>query len=202
MRSLLYKDLVNLKQQFRLYVIILAFYVLLGIKSGDASFLGAIMTMFAVMLSITACAYDEKAGWDKYALTMPFGVRELIGSKYLLALIGVFVTAGVMLPVNLFAGTPLQEALALTASWIAIGLFYTETILPVIFRFGVEKGRIFMIVIAFLPVMILLFFDKGAARFVSSELFEKALYIAPFVFLLILPLSVWCSYRMYKKKEF
>lgn len=202
MRSLLYKDLVNLKQQFRLYVIILAFYVLLGIKSGDASFLGAIMTMFAVMLSITACAYDEKAGWDKYALTMPFGVRELIGSKYLLALIGVFVTAGVMLPVNLFAGTPLQEALALTASWIAIGLFYTETILPVIFRFGVEKGRIFMIVIAFLPVMILLFFDKGAARFVSSGLFEKALYIAPFVFLLILPLSVWCSYRMYKKKEF
>lgn len=202
MRSLLYKDLVNLKQQFRLYVIILAFYVLLGIKSGDASFLGAIMTMFAVMLSITACAYDEKAGWDKYALTMPFGVRELIGSKYLLALIGVFVTAGVMLPVNLFAGTPLQEALALTASWIAIGLFYTETILPVIFRFGVEKGRIFMIVIAFLPVMILLFFDKGAARFVSSELFEKALYIAPVVFLLILPLSVWCSYRMYKKKEF
>ena len=202
MRSLLYKDLVNLKQQFRFYVIILAFYVLLGIKSGDASFLGAIMTMFAVMLSITACAYDEKAGWDKYALTMPFGVRELIGSKYLLALIGVFVTAGVMLPVNLFAGTPLQEALALTASWIAIGLFYTETILPVIFRFGVEKGRIFMIVIAFLPVMILLFFDKGAARFVSSELFEKALYIAPFVFLLILPLSVWCSYRMYKKKEF
>lgn len=202
MRSLLYKDLVNLKQQFRFYVIILAFYVLLGIKSGDASFLGAIMTMFAVMLSITACAYDEKAGWDKYALTMPFGVRELIGSKYLLALIGVFVTAGIMLPVNLFAGTPLQEALALTASWIAIGLFYTETILPVIFRFGVEKGRIFMIVIAFLPVMILLFFDKGAARFVSSELFEKALYIAPFVFLLILPLSVWCSYRMYKKKEF
>lgn len=67
MRSLLYKDIVNLKQQFRFYLIILAFYVLLGIKSGDASFLGAIMTIFAVMLSVTACAYDEKAGWDKYA---------------------------------------------------------------------------------------------------------------------------------------
>lgn len=202
MRSLLYKDIVNLKQQFRFYLIILAFYVLLGIKSGDASFLGAIMTIFAVMLSVTACAYDEKAGWDKYALTMPFGVRELIGSKYLLALIGVCLTAGIMLPVNLFAGTPLLEALALTASWIAIGLFYTEAILPVIFRFGVEKGRIMMIVIAFLPTVVLLFLDKGLTRFLSQELFEKAMYIAPFVFLLLLPLSVWCSYRMYKKKEF
>ena len=193
MRSLLYKDIVNLKQQFRFYLIILAFYVLLGIKSGDASFLGAIMTIFAVMLSVTACAYDEKAGWDKYALTMPFGVRELIG---------VCLTAGIMLPVNLFAGTPLLEALALTASWIAIGLFYTEAILPVIFRFGVEKGRIMMIVIAFLPTVVLLFLDKGLTRFLSPELFEKAMYIAPFVFLLLLPLSVWCSYRMYKKKEF
>ena len=162
MRSLLYKDIVNLKQQFRFYLIILAFYVLLGIKSGDASFLGAIMTIFAVMLSVTACAYDEKAGWDKALL----------------------------------------EALALTASWIAIGLFYTEAILPVIFRFGVEKGRIMMIVIAFLPTVVLLFLDKGLTRFLSQELFEKAMYIAPFVFLLLLPLSVWCSYRMYKKKEF
>lgn len=202
MRSLLYKDIVNLKQQFRFYLIILAFYVLLGIKAGDASFLGAIMTIFAVMLSVTACAYDEKAGWDKYALTMPFGVRELIGSKYLLALIGVCLTAGIMLPVNLFAGMPLLEALALTASWIAIGLFYTEAILPVIFRFGVEKGRIMMIVIAFLPTVVFLFLDKGLTRFLSPELFEKMLYIAPLVFLLFLPLSVWCSYRMYKKKEF
>lgn len=202
MRSLLYKDIVNLKQQFRFYIIILAFYVLLGIKSGDASYLGAIMTIFAVMLSITACAYDEKAGWDKYALTMPFGVRELIGSKYLLALIGVFVTAGVMFPVNLFSGMPLMEALALASVYIAIGLFFTEAILPVIFRFGVEKGRILMIVIAFLPTMVLLFLDSDSIRPIPEELFEKAMYISPFICLLFLPLSVWGSYRMYKKKEF
>lgn len=66
MKSLLYKDLMNLKQQLRFYAIILVFYAVIGVRQGDMSFLGMVMAIFAVMLSVTAYAYDERAGWDKY----------------------------------------------------------------------------------------------------------------------------------------
>ncbi len=201
MKSLLYKDLMNLKQQLRFYAIILVFYAVIGVRQGDMSFLGMVMAIFAVMLSVTAYAYDERAGWDKYALTMPFGIRELVWSKYVLAVGGVLLVAAVMIPVNIFSGILVREAFGLAASWIAMGLFITECILPVIFRFGVEKGRLMMFVILLLPAMLVLFLGQSVFQKIPPRMLENAIFLSPVLLLIFLPLSVWISYRMYKKKE-
>ncbi len=87
MKGLILKDLLNLRKQARIILLFVGFYFVLGMinQSGD-SFGGVVALLFA-MLAVTAMAYDERAGWDKYALTMPVSRRDLVVSKYLLGVL-------------------------------------------------------------------------------------------------------------------
>ena len=87
MKGLLLKDIINLKQQGKIYIFIIAIWFAIAITSRDGNFFGGVMTMFTVLVPISAAAYDDKAKWDRYALTMPISRWDLVLSKYLLALI-------------------------------------------------------------------------------------------------------------------
>lgn len=59
-----------------------------------------VYVLFSVMIPMSAIAYDDKAKWDRYALTMPVSRRDLVISKYLLAL----AFAGLAVLIELFLG--------------------------------------------------------------------------------------------------
>jgi ABC-type transport system involved in multi-copper enzyme maturation permease subunit len=86
MKGLLLKDLVNLKQQTKIYFIIIAVWLAIALTSKDGSFLGGMICVLSVMLPITTLSYDEKAKWDKYVLSMPIMRKQVVISKYILAL--------------------------------------------------------------------------------------------------------------------
>ena len=44
------------------------------------------MILFTIMIPMVAMSYDDKSKWDRYALTMPVSRRDMVLSKYLLAL--------------------------------------------------------------------------------------------------------------------
>lgn len=199
MKSLLYKDLVNLRQQLRFYVVFLAVYLIIGIRQQNFAVLGGVMSIFSVMLPITAYSYDERSGWDKYALTMPFRIKDLILSKYVLAFLGVLISALSVSVLNIAARIDLKEALGIAGAYLALGLFVMDLILPIIFRFGVEKGRVFMILVFLLPTAILLFTDTSS---VSAGTVEALLLLSPIVGMLLVPVSVGLSIRCYRKKNF
>lgn len=109
--------------------------------------------LLAVMMPMYAIAYDERSKWDKYAAMLPYTPGQLVGCKYLLACLYILLGLGV-----LALGTFLRSFIAAEkVDWgdtmqlaVMMGVampFVLALSLPVLFRFGAEKGRFAMIVI-------------------------------------------------------
>lgn len=113
-------------------------------------------------MPITALAYDERCGWDALAASMPYTVRQLVISKYIMGM-------GLMLAVLLLnlAVFPVMSAMGSEANFeeacmSALGAFWAGIImqaimLPIMFRFGTERARI-----AIMVFMAVLFMIIGA----------------------------------------
>ncbi|MCI8317270.1 MAG: ABC-2 transporter permease [Lachnospiraceae bacterium] len=111
MMSLVYKDFMNLRVQAKLYALIIAVWTVVAGMEKNPSFLGGVLSIFSILIAITSCAYDERAGWDKYALTMPIGKRELVLSKYVVSFLILGVGMLVFTGLNLYLQTEPMEFL-------------------------------------------------------------------------------------------
>jgi len=144
-RGLLLKDFYVLLRQMRaLLLVVIIFAVIPG------SSLNAFAVIYAAMLPYTALAYDERSHWDQLAGTMPYAPWELVLSKYVL---GWSFTAGAA-ALCLLAGAlerPFTDSAADPASVglaFCIGLLLMAVTLPLMFLFGVERGRMLFILLS------------------------------------------------------
>ena len=203
MKGLLLKDLLNLRTQGRIILLFVGFYFVLGVinQSGD-SFGGVVALLFA-MLAVTALAYDERAGWDKYALTMPISRRDLVVSKYLLGVLLSF--AGLLLNLVfqlVFVKAALVDGLLVSLALFGVGLFFLALMLPINFKWGVEKGRILTMVILFGPTILIALLPQMGVAMPGEAFLQSLIYIFPVVAIALFALSVWISLHIYEKKEF
>ena len=147
MKALLLKDFYVLWKQMKAFlVLILLFSALPG------SYNAIFAVTYAAMLPYSCVAYDERSKWDQLAAMMPYSNRDLVLSRYIL---GWIAGAGACLLSLL-----LQEGFALILhqdvypdTLIASFFVCLSTLaitLPLIFRFGVERGRLIMLLIIFL----------------------------------------------------
>ena len=203
MIGLFIKDLLNLKSQLRVILLLLGVYGLIAITNDNSSMLGAIIAIMGVMIPTTALSYDEKAKWDKYALSMPLSRTDLILSKYLLGI--AFSVVGFILNflISLWIGfTSYKESLILSMLLLSAGLFFLSFVLPPMFKFGVEKGRIVMMLLIFSPTVFLLILKNMNVKLPSADLIEKFWYILPAFSVLVLFASIALSVKIYSRKEF
>ena len=109
--------------------------------------------LYAAMLPVTAMAYDERSKWNELAVMMPYSSREIVASKYVLCLISVSAASAIAFAVQLifdiFRGKAFSAEAALGLLFVAcLALILLAVNLPVMFKMGVEKGRIaFMILL-------------------------------------------------------
>lgn len=141
MRALLMKDFYVLFKQMKLFFVMILFFSLIP-NQNMASF----AAVYAGMLPFSALAYDEQSKWDQLAVTMPYSRRALVLSKYVLGYLAcgasmllclgiTWLCAALKLPV----GNPFAPEMALLMA--AIGPIFVAVTLPLMYRFGVEQGR-------------------------------------------------------------
>ena len=122
---------------------------------------GGVVFIMMVMLVITSLAYDERSRWDRYALTMPVSRQEMVLSKYLLGLIlltfALFINIIFLILLN---PSPLGEVLILTLSLFGIGLISLSILLPLMYKYGVENGRLLLILVLFVPMAAVLMITR------------------------------------------
>lgn len=202
MQGLIVKDLLNIKKQLLYYGVFIAIYLVLALTAGMSDFFGTMISVMCAVLPITAIAYDERAKWDRYALSMPVSRRDIVLSKYLLGLL--FCTAAFIVNVAflLFSGTDVAGGLIYKPLlFAATGLCFLSLLLPLIFRFGVERGRILMILLAFLPAAVI-----GTLPEIENDIFQgmfsgSSLSVIFFACILLFLASVSVSIWIYKRKE-
>lgn len=204
------KDFLLIKQNLRSLVILLSVFVFLQM-SGDVS-MTFVLPFMAVMLFITTFSYDEFNGWDAFAATLPGSRRLTVASKYvatLLLIAVVFVITFILnIGIGLFKQGPDVNLIIseLIGTFISV-LLIMSLLYPVTYKYGIQKGRIFLFVFAFL-------FVGGMSLLGTFADFEKLPAPDP-VFLnnylpgillaatlLLLSGSYMLSVRFYSRKDF
>jgi len=213
MRGLLMKDIYNLSKSVKQLTISLALFFVLAINMKSVTYLVFMMLILSSMLVLTSLSYDEMAKWDKYALTMPIKRSEIVKEKYilflLLTLTSTFISnvVGIILT-NIFELESVKELMMTTIS-ITSGIIILYSILfPVLFKLGVEKGRMMMYVIFAIPIFILTAGSKLLNKLnlnitpPTLEEMMKYWYLFPLIMIVVVYVSYRISVGLYEKKEF
>ncbi|MDF2941519.1 MAG: putative rane protein [Herbinix sp.] len=217
MKGLIWKDIINLKRNVKIFGLLTVLYAFMAFTSKDASFFGSIFTMLFAILTMSTFSYDEAAKWDGYALTMPVTRENIVQSKYimmlLLTLIGVVFSAGVTILLNIVlkSHTMFYGIQICIFGAALVMLFYSITI-PIITKLGMEKARLAFFAVYLIPFFIAYIGKELVKRsglampgnlITVIEFLVKYIYvIVPLVVVIALYISYMVSINIYKKKEF
>lgn len=203
MKGLILKDLLNLRKQARVILLFIGLYFVMGVINQNGDSFGGVVALLFAMLAVTALAYDERAGWDKYALTMPVSRQDLVISKYVLGVLLSFTGFVINLVFQvLFVKAAFLDGLLLSLALFGVGLFFLAVMLPINFRWGVEKGRILMMIVLFGPTILITLLPRLGVPLPEGQILQSLVYFLPVVVIALFALSVWVSLGIYKKKEF
>ena len=147
MKALIIKDTYVIWKQMRYFLVMILLFSAL-----PNGFNNAFAVVYAAMLPYTALAYDERSKWDQLAAMMPNSTRDIVLSKYMFRWLCIGIAAvlsGLFQAVLAIAAHRSMAPAALALSALG-GLCILAVSLPVMFRFGVEKGRLAMFLIIIL----------------------------------------------------
>lgn len=211
MRGLIKKDLLLLKGNLKVIIIVLLGFTIMALYGmNEMSF---ILPVICVMLIMSTFSYDDYNKWDAYAITLPKGRENAIKSKYISTFIliglGTLFTVLMYVLVILLKGNINLEYLAgnLLGGVIAT-ILIVIFMYPVIYKFGVEKGRIAMFLGVFLLIAVcgILFSMIDKLEFDWSFLLNWFNYywyiVIPLILIIGLIISYQISKKIYMNKEF
>ena len=145
MRGLLEKDFRLLKGQKNFFLLILVITVLLSLNSED-NFAVTYLTFIAGFLTISSFGYDDNGNCMPFLMTLPVSRKLYVKSKYVLGFLLTFIgwMAGMVISTVtafLHKAPPTTEAVLFQLAWVFLWMILLAFVLPMLFRFGAEKGR-------------------------------------------------------------
>ena len=209
MLGLIKKDFLMIKGNSKVLAVVLFVFFLMALEGQfDASFAP---TFIIVMLFMSTFSYDEYNKWDAYAITLPNGRKNIVKSKYIASLILILIAVIVTVLLNCLVGI-INNSLEFDKFIPALigGAFATVLIqaimYPLIFKFGMEKGRIGLFVLVFAVTGIIELFSKVIKINIPTNLIlflnNYWFIIVPVTLVVILTISYKISEKIYLKKEF
>ena len=152
------------------------------------------------------------AGWDKFVLTMPVSRKDVVLSKYVCCLIYALASLLVTTVFGVLLGAihPMRDNDLYLLLGTALVLFCIicviyAVLLPMIFKFGVERTRILMMAVIFIPVFAIVAGIQYLPETVIAFMVQNVnLMVALAVALSILLYigSYFMSLGIFSKKEF
>ena len=145
MKGLFLKDCYMINKYCRAVFFLMLVFLAVSAAGDDNLFFTIYPMMVASIIPTTLLSYDEKSGWNVYSGTLPYSRSQLVSVKYLIAAVliaGIWIIAAAIQGIRTAAGVGLAwEELSWTLSiLLLLGLISSSVILPVMFKYGVEKG--------------------------------------------------------------
>ncbi len=211
MKGLLYKDFCVLKKQVKILAVFVVFYAVWSVAAQVPTMMGTMVILLSIMMPISSMSYDEAGQWYRYAFSLPVSRRALVQSKYMLgfltALGGLLVSAiGNLVILSLTNWENALESWVTIGACLEVGVIFLSVLIPLLFKFGVEKGRFLIVAIAVVPSMLIAMLagplKSAGLSLPSEEVLQAVLYASPFFTLAIFLISFRISVGICKKKEY
>ncbi len=147
MKGLLLKDFYMTIRYCRAYLLMIAVFVAVSFVGQENLFFVFFPCMISGMLPVTLLAYDERSKWSEYCRVLPYSKAQIVSGKYLVGLIAqlaVLCVTGTAQALRMQAAgmLNLQNFGALMGLLLILSSVASSLVLPFMFRYGVEKGRI------------------------------------------------------------
>lgn len=211
MKGLLLKDFCILKKQMKLMVVFVIFYAIWAVAAKMPTMMGTMVILLSIMMPISSMSYDEAGQWYRYAFSLPIPRRTLVLSKYVLGFLvslgGLVVSAiGNIIILALTNGENALESWLTIIGFLELGVIFLSIIIPILFKYGVEKGRLLIVVIAVIPSLLGALLGStlktSGTLMPSAELLQAILYSSPLFTLAIFLISFRISVGICRKKEY
>ncbi len=161
MKGLLLKDWYLLKGYYRYYLLIDVIFGICGSFVTDNMFVVLYPCLLNGIVAGSLLSVDEKERWDMYASTMPYSRAQMVSSKYLMSLMLSGVYLLLLLLVQLCLGVfkrdsgVWEQILFILTVMIPLSLVMPAGMLPPLYKFGVEKGRVAYYIVLLVPSIII-----------------------------------------------
>ncbi|MPW24413.1 ABC-2 transporter permease [Alkalibaculum sp. M08DMB] len=207
MKGLLIKDLLAMKKQGKTIIALLFFYIIYAVTFKNVSMLGMVIVLICAMMPITTLSYDEKCKWDSFALSTTVSRKTLVLSKYIFSIILILcaiVIVALLSSLMVFFSKELEivDALLMSAGLGGIALVFLTLTLPLLFKFGVEKGRMLMLATFLIPSMIIMLFSNFGFSLPDEQVLRHMSYVSPIIIFFLIFISIKVSIKIVHKKEF
>lgn len=191
--------------------ILIVIIVWIGIAMINQAFFNMIFGMGTYLLLMQVMAYEDTYGIDNLIAELPVSKNEYVISRYVLGIIisAIFMVLSVLIYYMLNSILELNLTLGI---FILIGfatsVLAMSVIIPVILKFGINKGRMVVTILTVLIVVV----PTGIMTSIweNKEFMSKIMNVVgnigvPFILiissLLILMISIIISFHVYKSKE-
>ena len=192
MKGLLLKDWYMMVKYCKAWMLILA--VMMGASAFSEKPMLFLMypVMLAGLTAVTLIAYDERSGWTTLSRSMPYSKAQLVSVKYIVTLLLLAMAAVLAVVVQLVrAGTGAGNAGSMggiLGMLLSAGLVTPAVLLPLVFRFGVEKARILYGIVLGLVIGCMIFVSMTVQN--MPQLVVRALPVSAVLFGLSWLLSI------------
>lgn len=215
-KGLILKDLLQLKSYKRTLIVYILIFILTGFAQETTKGIGVMVAVMLTlgfgMFSMASFNYDEQAKSDGYFLTFPLIKKNILFAKYILVILSTIVGAivGVLASILIIYFIDKQfpniNDILYTILGGIFGVGLIEAIqIPCVYKWGAEKGRIQMFIVAALIVVLalgVLSFASDLNISISANQIENFIpIILTLLIILIYYISYKVSYKIYKNKE-
>ena len=150
MKGLLIKDLKLMKVQKNFFFMIFAVGIGMAVFTDNISFIIGYISVVSAMFTLSSISYDEFDNGSAFLFSLPISRKDYVIEKYMFGLIIsgaslslstlVAVGAAIIRRINL-----VSETLVTASGVLAVLLGMLAVMIPVVLKYGGEKGRVAII---------------------------------------------------------
>ncbi len=203
------KDFLLLRANLKAMIIIYIVYFIMTLQGFfDITFA---IPLVGIMLFISTFSYDDFNNWNSYAITLPNGRSNVVKAKYLASIILIIILAVLTLFISIIIsymktkGVDLNEIVSSLMGTVLSSVIIISAFYPIVFKFGITKGRIILFVLVFgIMAIIGLISSFVDMKFIINMInkLDNCSYIAiPIMSVILLSVSYVISNKIYMNKE-
>lgn len=205
MKGLLLKDFYMAKRYFGWFMLVIAGMLIMSCLVEDMQIFLIYPMIVSNIIPVSLIAYDEHDKWSQYSGTLPYTRAQVVTGKYLVSVclgVAFFLLSMAVASVRMqMYGQFIMEAwMRIGVIVLILGCLAPILMLPVVFKFGAEKGRVIYLVILGVICGVLMGLDvKGISLSTMHNLWPIVAVLGVMVAMYILSWRI--SIRFYQKRE-
>ena len=196
MKGLLLKDWYVIRKVYWTYLLIILVFSGVYVWADGRSSMIWYPCFIAQLTVVSLMSYEEAGKWSQFAGTLPYTRAQIVSEKYILSLLAAAFVLGLIVAargLRMLRGVNV-EALQNLLGLLNLNLIYGTVCLPMIFRFGREKGMLFAGCLAGV------FTGIGGFLLAERQIDLSAAWVTGIAVVLFV-LSWLASLRIYQKRE-